>query len=245
MPKNSKHLVLLGDLGVGINLVKNIFFLDDAYSCPFDHTVVDIIYESKNCVNWLTNEYRTRMWGDHDISDVVPVDLQLPSEPTTIYINHSVFHTVEDLDTIQKQNVDIILLAPESDLAFDWQIRAYTEKLGIDSMHNFTFSTVIEKSKQNYIAEYGQHAYNTLNLDNMYCLMKERKDRLVSLCRERDISVLYVDSLYEGNFRKFFEDSKQYISVDYVKAEKIHHAWHCCHWPYSLTQDWKYYAKTN
>ena len=239
---NSKNLILLGDLGVGMNLVKNIFFLDNKYLCPFNHKFVNSIYDTKNFDDWLKNEHKTRRWGEHDISDVVPVDLQLPTEPATIYINHSVFHTIEDLNTIQKQNVDIILLVPDSDLAFDWQVRAYTEKLGLERMHNFTFFTDIKESKQNYIAVHGEHAYNKLNMNNMYILMKERKNKLESLCRERDISILHVDSLFEGNFRKFFEDSKQYVSVDYAKAEKIHYAWHCCHWPYSKTRDWEYYA---
>ena len=61
------------------------------------------------------------------------------------------------------------------------------------------------------------------------------------LCREKQIAILYTDSLYEGNFKKFFEDSRQYVKIDYNQAETIYNSWHKCHWEYSQTRKWYFY----
>ena len=217
-----KNLILIGDLGVGTNLVKNIFFLDSKYTPLFDFNRVYEIYKSKNFDNWIKNEYTTRKWKEHDISDVVPSTLQLPKTPCTIYINHSCFHTPSDLDILLEQDSNLIVLIPESDLAFDWQIRAYIEKVG--NVHNFGGETP------------------EMNLVNMYEIMYERKNIIRELCTEKKIPILYTDSLYEGNFKKFFEDSKQYVKINYNQAETIYTAWHNCHWDYSQTRNWKHYA---
>jgi hypothetical protein len=217
-----KHLILIGDLGVGTNLIKNIFFLDSRYTPPFNYNIINTLYDSKNFENWIRKEYTTRRWRENDISDFVPKNLSLHAETPTIYINHSAFHTPSDLDIILQQPVQVIVLLPELDLSFDWQIRAYIEKVG--NVHDFGGET------------------SEMNLVNMYEIMYKRKNEMNKLCAKKEIPILHTDSLYQGNFKKFFADSSSYVNIDYEKAETIYNKWLQCHWDYSQTRQWYFYA---
>ena len=219
----NKNLILVGDLGVGTNLVKNIFFLDPKFTSPFDLGIIDIIYRSGNLDNWISKEYSTRTWPrEYDIADTVPNNLKLPESPATIYINHSCFYFPNDFSILAKQHADIVVLIPESDYAFEWQIRAYLEKVG--NIHNFGGETP------------------EMNIVNMREIMYNRKNMIKDLCVQKNIPILYTDSLYKGEFDKFFNDSKKYVTIDYSKAKNIYTAWHNCHWDYSTTLDWNYFA---
>lgn len=114
-------LILLGDLGVGTNLVKNLFLLDDRFSSPFNYELVETLYDG-TFNNWIDKEYTTRL---HCIADSVDVDVLEPN----LYVNHSAFHNSKDFAKLQKLG-HCVALIPKSDRAFDWQIRAYIEKAG-------------------------------------------------------------------------------------------------------------------
>jgi len=217
-----KNLILIGDLGVGTNLVKNIFFLDTKFKPPFDFNIVNTMYSSGNFDNWLKKEYQTRKWGKYDIADVVPENLILPKSPATIYINHSCFYSPNDLDILTVQHADLIVLLPKSDFAFEWQIRAYLEKAG--NIHDFGGETP------------------EMNIINMREIMYDRKNTIKNICIQKNIPILFTDSLYKGEFDAFFNESKKYVTIDYVKAKTIYSAWHKCHWDYSTTLDWNYFA---
>jgi len=243
MPNQSRHIILIGDLGVGSNIIKNLFFLDPSYSSHFDLTLLDTLYIDKDQRNWLTNEYKTRGWKQ-DISDQVTSDVILDNTTPAIYINHSVFHTPADLDILLKQSAQCVVLLPKSKMAFDWQIRAYCEKKGIDQLHNFSFQSNTEVEKQQYIEKYGLEEYQRFNILNMYEILNQRRIVIEERCQQLDIDILYTDYLYQGKFNEFYDQCKKYVIIDKRRAQKIYQDWLTCHWPYEQTNEWKYYAKT-
>lgn len=142
-------LILLGDLGAGTNLVKNIFLLDPRYTSPFDYSRVATLYNG-TLDNWLELERTTRI---NLIADTVEVDSLQPN----LYVNHSAFHNTLDFEKLQKLGHCVALL-PKTRFAFDWQVRAYIEKAG--NILDFGGATVEE------------------NIINMHEIMFARKSKM-------------------------------------------------------------------
>ena len=158
-----KHLLLIGDLGVGTNFVKNICFTDLSFSAPFDLNYLSTIYKTSEkdlSKFWLGREYNTRNWKHAwgvDLSDNITNDAveKLKIIPKTIFVNHSSFYNNDDQKNklLNLINVStVILLIPETMQGFNWQMRAYISKKGVHNMHNFSFPTDIEHSKKIFIS---------------------------------------------------------------------------------------------
>ena len=114
-------LILLGDLGAGTNLVKNLFLLDNRYTCPFDYNLVNTLYDG-TFNSWIEKERTTRI---NIVADSVNID----SLESNLYANLSAFHNTKDLKKLQTLGQCVAVL-PKSRMAFDWQVRAYIEKAG-------------------------------------------------------------------------------------------------------------------
>ena len=242
-----KSILLLGDLGSGVNLIKNILFTDEKYKAPFNKKILDSIYlnHDKNQLHktWLEEEYATRNWKNYfgfDLSDEIPVNLnqclnQLKSK--TIFVNHSCFFSESDRRTISTaENLRIIACIPKSEAGLQWQVRAYIEKKGIENLHNFSFEENIEKEKQQYIDTFGKENYYKLNILNFYEAVKNNRDSVKNFCLKNNFDILNTEELYKGNY----DCLKNITSIDDTQAKTIFSRWLKLHWDYKDTENYEY-----
>jgi hypothetical protein len=189
--KEENIIVVLGDLGAGINFVKNVLLLSPEADFPFklDGTKLDflkstaypsILSEQPN--QWIKNEYKLRYWKrvyGTDIADFFD-DLNTPKVAEVTQTKKIVFicHWPEIANTLKTMypGIKIVALHAKDADEVTWQVSMYIEKLGIDCMHNFSFSGDVEQQRRDYITEHGETAYQKFNALNMYEIMLERKD---------------------------------------------------------------------
>ena len=186
---NEKNItVVVGDLGAGANLVKNVLLLSPEVDFPYcvesrlDY-IKNLVYPGylKNNLNqWIKHEYKLRRWKEHydvDIADQyadigTTKVIQTSQSSKIIFITHRV-----DIATALKQKypgIRLVSLYPKNDQELKWQITAYISKIGIENLHNFTFSDNIVQQKNDYINEFGLESYYQCNVLNMFEIMKER-----------------------------------------------------------------------
>lgn len=247
-----KHLLLVGDLGVGTNFVKNICFTDLSYESPFKLDYLNTIYKSSNedlSKFWLTREYNTRGWQDKwniDLSDNIADDAieQLKLIPKTIFVNHSSFNNMlhrNKLLDISKE-LKTILLIPETLQGFNWQMRAYISKKGLTKMHNFSFPTDVEKNKKIFIEQYGLESYTKFNLCNMYEICQRNWHSAKEFFELNNMPILYTDDLYKNKFEDFLSKllAIEDINLNIDNSKKMYKEWLAFHWPYEETDNWDY-----
>jgi hypothetical protein len=189
--KEENIIVVLGDLGAGINFVKNVLLLSPEVDFPFTlaGAKLDFIKRtaypselSKRPNQWLENEYKLRYWKKIygvDIADEFD-DLNTPEIAKVTQTKKIIFichwpNIVNKLKQIYP-GLKIVSLYANHEEEVSWQVSMYIEKLGIEKMHNFSFSDNIEQQRTNYINKHGEQAYQKFNALNMYEIMLERKD---------------------------------------------------------------------
>lgn len=238
----SKHLLLIGDLGAGANLVKNLCLLDRSFNSPWKnpYSTFKSLYSSTNFKNWLRQEQKTRFWNSQlgfDISDDLGIH-DLSTVDKTVFINHSAFWQTEKLQHY-KDTCDILLVAPLTDQGLRWQIRAYVEKKGIDKLHNFSFQHP-ETEAPEYISKFGINEYYKFNVQNMFEICTRRRDELVA----SGMDVLDMSFAYAGtnNIVDYINSTyKTNIPVD--QAHEIFELWHNLHWNFEDTDNWEWNEK--
>lgn len=243
-----KHLLLLGDLGSGVNLIKNILFTDDDFLCPFNKKILDSIYDNHNAnelsKTWLEFEYKTRTWQNYfgfDLSDSVVDNLEYKIQKInkpTIFINHSCFHNEVDRQKIvlNKNNFRIIGCLPFSTVGIEWQVRAYVEKKGIKTLHNFSFPDNVDESKQEYIKTHGEESYYKFNILNFFEAVEKNNKIIKNFCKENNFELFDTDNLYKGNFQEL----NKFGNIDIAKSKVMFDKWINLHWDYSTTSNWQY-----
>lgn len=243
-----KHFLLLGDLGSGVNLIKNILFTDDALLCPFNKKLVDKVYDNHNPADlsktWLQSEYKTRNWHSYfgfDLSDHFSdgvIDLLAKIQQPTIFINHSCFHNESDRRWLlkHKEKFKVIGCLPLSKIGIEWQVRAYIAKKGISNLHNFSFFDNVEQSRLNYIATYGEEAYYKFNVLNFFEAVEQNNKVVQEFCTQHNFEILDTDNLYKGSFIEL----SSFGSIDIIKSKEIFNRWFKLHWDYNETKNWKY-----
>lgn len=242
-----KSILLLGDLGSGVNLIKNILFTDPNYLAPFDKNLLDKIYLNHDAKRlhktWLEEELKTRRWVDYfgfDLSDKIPANLsqhfdELKSK--TIFVNHSCFFSKSDRRIISSvRNLRIIACIPESDVGLQWQVRAYVEKKGVKNLHNFSFPENIEKEKQQYIDTFGIENYYKFNILNFYEAVKNNRDTIKNFCLKNNYDIFNTEELYKGNY----DYLKNITLIDDTQSETIFSRWLKLHWDFKDTNNWEY-----
>jgi hypothetical protein len=241
----SKHLLIVGDLGAGANLVKNICLLDQQFDCPWvdRYKVFQDIYKSTSFTQWLKDEYKTRFWKSlygFDLSDSLEYQ-NLVGLKKTVFINHSAFWEYENLVKFQ-ESCDIVFVAPLTDEGLRWQIRAYVEKRGINNLHNFSFLNP-EVEKPSFIEQHGINEYYKFNVLNMYEILKERRDAFLS---KNEISYFDMTPTYKGqhNIAKHFNENFN-LNIPQEESNKIFDLWYKCHWEFDQTDNWEWGEKYN
>lgn len=231
----NKHLLLIGDLGSGVNLVKNLCLLDKSFDCPWQDRYNFFLstYKNSTLKNWLSYEHQTRFWKSRygfDLSNTLDYR-DLTRINRTVFINHSAFWQQNQLDMFE-HSCNMVLLAPMSDQGLRWQIRAYVEKKGIDKLHNFSFENEgLEKPA--YINKHGLENYYKFNVLNMYEIIKKRRDQLA-----KKLTVFDMSNVYKGH-----NDIVQYfnncgLSIPPQLADNLYKEWYSKHWDYNTTDQW-------
>ena len=194
---NDHNIILVvGDLGAGTNLIKNILLLSEDIDWPFKPNVGRLEFIKQNAYpdslktniqTWLEYEYKLRRFNQCygvDVSD----NYQDLSTEKTINISQSkkiVFltHWPDIAVKLKKQykNIKILSLYAESEFALCWQINSYIDKKGINDLHNFSFEQDQEANKAQYIATHGLDAYHKFNVQNMFDILRQRAHQYKNL----------------------------------------------------------------
>ena len=240
----NKHLLLVGDLGAGANLVKNICLLDRSLKCPWQdrYEFFKSVYAKTTFNSWLTLEYKTRFWNQiygFDLSDDLTFH-DLSGLERTVFINHSAFWEFENLRKFEPY-CDIVFLTPLSEEGIRWQIRAYVEKKGVEKLHNFSFENP-EVELPQYVETHGQIEYQKFNVMNMYEICKRRRDDML----KEGIRVFDMSAAYRGENKitEFFNTAVN-LNIPQEQSTDIFTQWHKLHWNFKDTDKWEWGEKYN
>jgi hypothetical protein len=192
MLNENNVILIVGDLGSGINLVKNVISLDPNVDWPhrsgsstldrfnFIKQTAYPLSLKNNLSNWLTHEYKLRSWTHKykvDISDnyadiATPLVTTLSQDCTIVFMTH--WCEIANQLLAQYPDIRIISVCADTQQELIWQIKTYIDKIGIDKLQNFSFVDNIETQKQIYIKSHGLDSYHRFNVLNMYEILKER-----------------------------------------------------------------------
>ena len=188
-------IIVVGDLGSGVNMVKNVLLLSPKVDFPNVNSkrleyIKNLVYPEQlrnNLKNWIKLEYKLRNWKNLYQVDITDSYNDINTNAVIEISQHSyiVFITHWPGIAMQLKNkypdIQLITLYPKTDKDLHWQINTYIEKLGIESLQNFSFNSNVDEQKNNYISQFGMEEYYKFNILNMFEIMKERSDSYKNL----------------------------------------------------------------
>jgi len=188
-------IIVVGDLGSGVNMVKNVLLLSPEVDFPIAPNsrleyIKNLVYPDQlkdNLKNWIKFEYKLRNWKSLyqiDIADFyadidTPKVIEISQHSRIVFITHWPDIALQLKN--KYSNIKLIALYPKTDKDLQWQINTYIEKLGIERLQNFSFNDNIDQQKNNYISQYGIEEYYKFNVLNMFEIMQERADSYKNL----------------------------------------------------------------
>lgn len=245
-----KDILIIGDLGAGSNLIKNMLLLGDFY-WPYSSDKFQRLKKQYSAeldfASWITQECTLRFWRDKlgiDLSDDLDIktycNLGVRASLPNVFINHSAFWQQEEFQQA-RDLFDVLYVAPISDWALEWQIRAYCEKKTVPMLHDFCFENDRQRQIEEFKAANGAEKYYELNITNMKSIVGTRQKQFLDLIRPDDFLSLDrlltddVDSVVSWLNHRF----NQSISID--QGSELLTLWRNKHWPVHLTSDWPYH----
>ena len=206
MNQVNKPLIIIGDLGAGTNIIKNLLILDHRYNFFDNHTQdrkskIFSLYPRKlknNLHVWLTTEYTTRTWQSLygiDLSDNINVNnviKVLDRINGAVFINHSAFYQHKEVLQLQK-HFNLVYILPKTLNGLQWQIKSYAEKITVDNLHNFTTSSDAERTT--LINKHGMKIWNEMNLTNMFYICKQRRASFYQFAKCNNIKTIPLEFL--------------------------------------------------
>jgi hypothetical protein len=181
-------IIVIGDLGSGINLVKNTILLSPAVHWPYDslnrfNYITTNAYPTllkKSMENWITYEYRFRQskkfYGvdiADNFADIATTEvIKISQTNKIVFITHWC-DTANQLKNLYP-GINIVTLYPNDDHELLWQIKTYVDKVGIGNIQNFSFFDDVKNQKYMYIDKFGIGSYYKFNISNMFHIMKNR-----------------------------------------------------------------------
>ena len=246
-----KNIVIIGDLGAGSNIVKNLILLGNNVDWPLGtdkfNTLQNHYNKNVKLKNWLTQEYKLRFWNKFyniDLADNLNYYEYITncSQPTLpiVFINHSAFWQIEEFDKFYN-DVNLLYVAPTSNLGLEWQIRSYCEKRSVEQLQNFSFNEDIENQKIKYINTNGIEEYYKCNIRNMKEIIDSRQKKFLTMITPEDF--LSLETLLYGSF----DDITKILNVKFnqdIKTKELAvllSKWRELHWPLETTTQWKYH----
>ena len=256
MQQNNKPHLIIGDLGSGSNIVKNLMLLDKKYKFAPDvsdrHAEIMRLYPQElkhNLSGWFKYEYKLRNWKRFygiDLSDYIDAQevLHVVNKiDNVIFINHSAFYQKDVLLKI-KDYFNITYVCPKTLDGLKWQIKMYVEKCSIDNLHNF--STETDDEKKDIIAKHGVEYWKHLNLANMFATCRQRRADFYMFAKENSFNILALEMLYKPSkhtmLYNFLTDKTGY-NVNNDKFNELLNAWLSLHDDYTLTSQWEWFTK--
>lgn len=236
-----KDIIVVGDLGAGANVVKNLLLLGERHwplSTDKYKTIKQQYTSELDLSNWIAQEYRLRFWQKFyglDISDKIDI-MKFASRPKfnqpVVYINHSAFYDPEF--DCAAEDCEIYYVRPVSQFGLEWQIRAYYEKKAFDNMHDFTFSD--QTQRDIYLQTHDHETYQSANATNMKHIVN---DRQAKFAQRKDIHTLIeLEDLIINNYQKL----SRLLEIEQDRCRQILSDWNRLHWPLQETCNWKYHA---
>jgi hypothetical protein len=251
-------IILVGDLGSGVNFLKNLFLLSDQSHWPAQQTssrldyLLDNIYPAQlkdNLSNWMRHEYKLRTWSRNygadisdcyaDISTALINDISQTNK--ICFISH--WPNIVKKLKIQYSDICCVGLYPQTKFGLLWQIKTYIDKVGIENLQNFSFNDNIEENKQQHIAEYGIDHYYKTNVSNMVEIMG---NRVVDYKEISNCSVCIEDLIGDdisdiiANINKLTE-----CNIDLKLAQRLHNAWKSLHQSQKQVNDCQWFEFVN
>jgi hypothetical protein len=228
-------IIVLGDLGSGVNFVKNVILLSPKVDFPFLINNTRLNFLTKTAypsllqqfpTQWLNQEYLLRSWEKHydiDISDSFG-DVNTAKVRTITQTKKIVFichwpHVADQLKSMYP-GINIVSLYASTPGEVEWQVSMYIEKLGIEKLHNFSFTENAEQQKQEYISSHGNQAYQKFNALNSYEIMLDRKDNY----KNPDYIVVNISQLQSDEWIIPLAE-KLNLTVDLAQAKELAATW--------------------
>ena len=251
-------IISAGDLGSGVNFLKNLFLLSDRVHWPAQQTssrldyLMDNIYPTQlkdNLSNWISHEYKLRAWAKNygaDISDCyadINTDLvnNISQSDKICFISH--WPDIVKKLKIQYPGIYCVSLYPKTQFGLLWQIKTYIDKVGIEKLQNFSFATDIEENKQLHIAEYGVDHYYKTNVSNMVEIMRNR----VADYKEIGDCIVCIEDLISDDVTDIIANVNELTecNIDLKLAQQLHNTWKSLHQSHLQVNDCKWFEFVN
>jgi hypothetical protein len=253
-------VIIIGDLGAGSNVVKNILLLNKEFDWPNVQVLdrLSFIKESIYPVNlaskldeWLQFEYKFRKFNDYygvDISDSYgDINTQLIVQKSQNKKIALLCHWPEFATNLKNKYplIKLVSLYPESKFDLLWQIKTYIDKVSIEKLQNFSFVDNVEAQRKQYMDKFGEEEYYKFNVLNMIEILNRRKESYKNIDGHAiKINSLLSDSSWISKVGKFLN-----IELDETESIDLLNHWRNLHKPEQEIHDYKwfekYYAKTN
>ena len=241
---NDNNIILLvGDLGAGTNMVKNILLLSEDVDWPANPVIDRLAFIKQNIYPdslknnmqlWLKCEYRLRNFNHYygvDICDefhniVTDLTVKKSQLKKIVFLTH--WPDIATRLKKQHKNIKIISLYAASEFDICWQIKAYIDKKGINDLHNFSFEQNQDENKIHYIKTHGLTAYYKFNVQNMFDILSQRTNQYKNL----PAYVLPIGSLMSSNTYWINEIIKYLtINLNIAQATELLNTWQMLHSP--------------
>jgi hypothetical protein len=240
-----KDIVVIGDLGAGTNLIRNLLLLSSDTEWPLPNnrfnTIIQQYQPNTKLKDWLAIEDRLRFWKRYygvDLSnhiDLMLFNQRQRTDKPVVYINHSAFYQLQEYQLLVPE-VDILYVAPCTEFGLAWQIRSYCEKKTVEKLHNFTFEKDAEQQKTAYCLAHDLKAYYKLNVENFKSIVGQRQ-------KEFGSPNITIEQLLFDPATSLVEllESIINVKIDVNQAQQILTVWRNLHWPADQTMNWEYY----
>lgn len=245
---NQDNIILVvGDLGSGVNFIKNVLLLGNNTDWPAAKGIDRMQYffneiyplELKDhLTHWGKHEYKLRNFKSkygvdtcdtyNDINTPQVIDASNTSK--IIFFTHWV-DIANKLKTLYPA-IKIVSVSAHTEFEVLWQIKTYIDKFGIDRLHNFSFELNIADEKEQFISNYGLEEYYKFNVLNMFEILKQRAPEY-NIGYNIPIASLLEESI-SSITAKLVEHTGSLIDID--RANMLHTRWKNLHHPV----DWVY-----
>jgi hypothetical protein len=187
MLNQTNIIVVVGDIGSGVNLIKNLLIVPEntVWLGPPTNdrvtAIINTVYPTllkNDMTRWLDYEYLLRTWNKVLGVDIADSYADIDTVQVRQYSQHKkivfVTHWPEIAANLKTMypGITLISLYPNTINELAWQVKTYILKKSIETLQEFSFSTNTEKL--DYINKFGTESYYQLNVLNMIEIMWNR-----------------------------------------------------------------------